>query len=250
VTVSIRRALIIPDTHRPFHSRKAYSLMLEVASFVGVDEVVLLGDYCDMYEVSRHPKDKRIQEHLLDEVESVNAGLDELDRLFPKAKKMYLEGNHEIRLENYLLQAAPALFGVTDIRSLFKIKDRPLWTYQGFGRAQAYRVLGTNLFARHRPLANNALSGLQRAGVSYVYGDIHKIQEAQQVALDGSTRVAFCPGWLGETRHRVFDYMISPAQWQHGFALVSVDGASKSFHHEIVQIKDNVAITHGRSFKA
>lgn len=223
--------------------------MLEVATFVGIDEVVLLGNYCDMYEVSRHPKDKRIKAHLTEEVKSVNDGLDEIDKLFPKAKKVYLEGNHEIRLENYLLQIAPALFGVTEIKALFQLNKRPLWSYQGFGRNQAYRVLGSDLFARHRPLANNALSGLQRAGVSYVYGDIHKIQEAQAIALDGSTRVAFCPGWLGETRHRVFDYMISPAQWQHGFAIVSKDEASRAFHHEIVQIKNNIAITHGKRFK-
>lgn len=248
--MAIRRALILPDTHRPFHSVKAYNLMLEVASFIGIHEIVLLGDYADFYSVSRHLKDPRLPHMLEKEVLSVNEGLDQLDRLWPRVKKVYLEGNHEKRLETYLFDKAPALFGLTDPRDLFRLKLRSHWSYLPFGRYQSYKVLGSALHARHRPLASNPKSGLQRAGQSYCYGDIHKIEEANFVGLGGQNLVAFCPGWLGETRHRVFDYMLSPAQWQHGFAIVSVDGSSKSFHHETIQIKSNQCITHGKVFKA
>lgn len=223
--------------------------MLEVALFVGIDEIVLLGDYADFYSVSRHGKSPDLPNMLAKEIESVNEGLDQLDKLWPKAKKIYLEGNHEFRLESYLCDKAPALFGVTECRQLFGLSQRPLWQYHSFGRDQGYKVLGTNLIARHRPLASNPKTGLQRAGHSYCYGDIHKIEEARAVTLDGKTTVAFCPGWLGETRHKVFDYMQSPAQWQHGFAIVSTD-SSKTFHHEIIEIKNNTAITHGKSFRA
>lgn len=249
--MSLKRCLIIPDCHRPFHSRKAYNLMLEVASHVGINEVVLLGDYADFYAVSRHLKDPRVTQKLEDEVKSVNEGLDELDRLFPQSKKVYLEGNHENRLERYLVERAPEAFGVTDIQTLFRIYQRTNWRYIGFDRNQVYQVLGSELYARHRPLAVNPLTGLQKGFVSLVFGDIHKILEMQAVGLDKKTRIAFCPGWLGDVRNRVFDYMPSVPQWQLGFALVTVDGSSKSFHHEIVQIKENyTCITQGKRFKA
>ncbi len=224
--------------------------MLEVASYLGVDEIVLLGDYADFYSVSRHLRDPRLPHMLHEEVESVNQGLDELDHLFPKAKKVFLEGNHEVRLETYLSSQAPALFGLTSCRDLFQIGLRPLWSYLPFGRSQAYRVLNSNLYARHRPLASSPKSALQRGFVSVCYGDIHKIEEAQCVGLDGLTRVAFCPGWLGDQRLKAFDYMLHPPQWQHGFGLVSVVGSSKEFHHEIVQIKkDYSCVTHGKRFR-
>jgi predicted MPP superfamily phosphohydrolase len=249
--VSLKKALIIPDTHRPFHSRKAYALMIEVASYVGVDEIVLLGDYADFYSVSRHLRDPRLPHMLHEEVESVNEGLDQLDKLFPKAKKVFLCGNHEVRLETYLCDRAPALFGITTIEGLFRLEQRPRWSFQGFGRNQAYRVLGSDLYARHRPLASNPKTSLIRAGISNCYGDIHKIEVAHAVTLDKKAIVGFCPGWLGDPRLHAFDYMLAPPQWQHGFAFVYSSGSSKEFDHEIIQIKrDFSCVTHGKRFKA
>lgn len=222
--------------------------MLEIASFVILDEIVLLGDYADFYPVSRHDKDPAVAHALEDEIKSVNEGLDQLDKLWPRAKKVYLEGNHEVRLEKYLAEKAPALFGLTECQTLFELNRRPLWSYHTFGRHQGYRILGSELIARHRPLASNAKTGLLRAMTSYCYGDIHKIEEAQAVGLDMKTRVAFCPGWLGDETRKVFDYMLAQPQWQLGFAIVTVD-SSKNFHHQIVPIKNNKAIFNGKEFK-
>lgn len=223
--------------------------MLEVASSVSIDEIVLLGDYADFYSVSRHVKSPAVKTALEDEVKSVNEGLDQLDKLWPDARKVYLEGNHEFRLESFLTTQAPALFGVTECKTLFHIDRRPNWYYQRFDRRQAYRILGSSLFARHRPLATNPKTGLQRAMVSYCYGDIHKIEEARAVGLDYRSHVAFCPGWLGDETKLVFDYMQSPPQWDLGFAFVSVD-SSKNFHHQIVSIKNNRALFNGKEFRA
>lgn len=224
--------------------------MLEVAMYANPQEIVLLGDYADFYSVSRHKRDPRLPHMLHEEVESVNLGLDELDRLFPEAKKVFLEGNHEVRLESYLFDRAPALFGLTSVQDLFQLSRRPKWTFSSFGRHQAYRVLGSDLYARHRPLASNPKSALIRAGVSNCYGDIHKIEQAHCETLDHKSLVAFCPGWLGDPRLRAFEYMIAPPQWQHGFAFVYVEDSSKQFHHEIVQIKsDYSCVAQGKRFK-
>lgn len=248
----IRRSLIIPDTHRPYHSRRAYNVMLEIASHAGVDEIVILGDYGDFYPVNAHPgKHPKLPQLLSEELESVNQGLDELDRLFPKAKKIYLEGNHEYRLERYLFDKAPALFGLTSCRELFRIAQRPRWSYLSYQRNQKYRVLGSDLYARHTPLAANALTGLRKALVSYIHGHTHQISEARAVGLDGRELIAMSPGWLGDARLRAFDYLSHPEQWAHGFAFVSVEGSSKSFHHEIIQIQKNfTALYNGKKFKA
>ncbi len=219
-----------------------------------IDEIVLLGDYVDFYPVSRYSKHPEVTKSLEQEIRSANEGLDELDILFPRAKKVYLEGNHEVRLESFLVEKAPALFGVTEVSRLLGIDRRPLWSFHPFGRHQAYRVLGTELFARHRPLATNPAQGLRKAMVSYCYGDIHKIEESWAVRMDMKKIVCFSPGWLGEARHRVFDYNQNPEQWQHGFGIVEADGTSKlatsSFFHHIVHIKNNQCSFNGKLFKA
>lgn len=224
--------------------------MLKVARYLKIDEIVILGDYGDFVSITMHARNPRLAQFLMEEVQSVNEGLDELDRLFPKAKKVYLEGNHEYRLERYLCEKAPALLGLTSCRELFRIGQRPRWSYLDYGRNQAYKVLGSDLYARHTPLANSAGSGLARAMTSYCYGHIHQIQQAQAVGLDGQVRTAFSPGWLGDVRSAAFSYLHNPPQWQLGFALVSVYGSQKEFSHEIVKIKsDYSCMTHGKRFK-
>jgi len=245
----LKRALIIPDCHRPFHSRRGYALMLEAAQLLEVDEIVILGDYADFYSVSRYGKHPKVSTLLSDEVDSVREGLDELDRLFPQAKKVFLEGNHEARLEIYLVEKAPGLFGVTDCQYLFEINRRPLWTYIPFGRDQRYRVLDTDLYAFHRPKGPNPRAHLQRTMVSSIYGDIHKIEEARAVSLDGRIITASCPGWLGDVTSRVFDYMPSTPQWQLGFSVVTKVEPSGEFYIETFEIKNNQVVVHGQVLK-
>lgn len=224
--------------------------MIEVASYHGVDEIVVLGDYGDFYWVSQFDKDPRVGALLVEEIRSMNEGLDELDCLFPKAKKVFLSGNHEARLESYIVKKAPGLLGVTETRSLLKIDQRPLWSFQEFDRHQQYKVLGSDLRAFHRPKASSPKLNTQRTLVSSVYGDIHKIESAHAVGLDGKRYVSYCPGWLGDVSSKVFDYMPSMPQWQLGFSFVTVDPSTLEFYPDVFEIKDNVTFVYGKKFKA
>jgi predicted MPP superfamily phosphohydrolase len=165
----LKRALIIPDTHLPYHDKRAYKLMIKVAKELDPHEIVILGDYADFYSVSSHGKDPTILGLLIDEVESVNKHLDELDDLFPRAKKVYICGNHEHRLERYLCDKAPALFGITSIEHLFKLNLRPNWKFVPYGPRQNHKVLGSYLNARHEPLSSSAKATAAKALYSLLY---------------------------------------------------------------------------------
>lgn len=235
--MALKLALIIPDSHRPFHHIKAYKLMLAVANYFGPQEIVILGDYADFYSVTSHSKDPRIFQMLTDEVIDVNNGLDELDNLFPKAKKVFLEGNHCYRLERYLCDKAPALFGVTSTEFLLKLNQRPNWTFIPYGPNQSYNVLGSYLRARHEPLGSSAKATASKAVCSLVYGHIHRIEMSHLVGLDGTDHICFSVGWLGDKRNdKVFGYVKGHHQWQLGFGLVWVDDATRNFYPQTVHI--------------
>ena len=87
--------------------------MLQVFKHFGLDEIVILGDYADIYNLTGHGKDAGFVTSLVNEIEDVNAGLDELDLLFPKAKKVYLQEITNIGLSAISMQKCPELFGVT-----------------------------------------------------------------------------------------------------------------------------------------
>jgi hypothetical protein len=238
--MGLKLALLIPDCHIPYQNKKAYNLMIKIAKDLCPDEVVILGDYADFYSVSSHAKDPRVVNILIDEVAEVNKKLDELDEKFPNAKKIYLEGNHENRLERYLVDRAPALFGVTETRFLFDIDKRPNWRFIPYGPRQKHSVLGSYLYAKHTPLANSAKATVTKALCSLVYGHIHSMEENHIVGMEGTNHVAFSVGWLGDkNQDLVFSYVKNHHQWQLGFGLVYVNDKTKCFYHQKIHILES-----------
>lgn len=245
-------ALLIPDTHRKWHDRRAYRLMMKVARWLKIHEIIILGDYADIFSLNGHGnKDLSTSSLLMDEIADVNEGLDELDRMFPKAKKVYIQGNHEYRFERYIEKNCPELFGVTQFEYLIKMNQRPNWKFVPYGPNQAHKVLGSKLTARHEPLANNAKGTAAKALCSLVYGHIHRIEESHIVGLDGTNHVCFSVGWLGDKRNdKVFGYVKGHHQWQLGFGLVYVDPKTKYFYHQKIHIMDNyTCVVNGKLFK-
>lgn len=239
----LKLALLVEDTHVPYEHKKAYKLMIMVARDHFVHEIVLKGDFLDFYCVSKYGKDPRITGHLMDEVAAGNVKLDELDNFFPTAKKVYVEGNHENRLEKYIFEKAPALFGTTEIRTLLKLNQRPNWSFIPYGPNQLYRVLGSNLHVKHVPGANSAKAAASRAICSVSYGHIHRSEHSYVVGLDGEQHVAYCAGWLGDKKNDlVFGFVNGHHQWTLGFSFVYVNEETNQFYQQIIPIleKDGV----------
>lgn len=236
--MKLKKALLIPDCHRPYHHRKAYSLMIDAALDVGVDEIIILGDYGDIFFLNGHGnRDASVPNLFINEIDDINKGLDELDLKFPKATKIYLQGNHEYRFERYIEARCPELFGITEFKNLIKIDQRINWKFISYGPNQSHKVLGSHLRARHEPLASSAKATASKALCSLTYGHIHRIEESHIVGLDGKNHVSFSVGWLGDKRmDKIFGYVKSHHQWQMGFGLVYVDPKTNLFHHSKIPI--------------
>jgi hypothetical protein len=238
--VAIKCSVLIPDTHRPYHHRAAYKLMLKIAQRLKPDEVVIMGDYADFYAVqmhgARHPK---LLHDLKEEIDDVNKGLDEIDDVFPKARKIYVEGNHETRLERFLVTHALPVYGLYTIKTLLKMDTRKNWQWVSYNSDQRYRIFNSGLYVRHEPFASSPKQSIQRALCSHAYGHVHRIEESNAVSLDQRHLVAFSPGWLGDRRMDVFKYLKSTAQWQLGFAVIYVDDITGTFFHEIIRIRED-----------
>jgi len=240
----IKKALVIPDCHIPYEDRRAYDLMLTVAKDIDPDEIVILGDYADFYAVNSHGKDADMGSALLmDEVYEVIIRLKELNKMFPKAKKVYIEGNHEYRLARYINNRCPDLYGTIDIRTILELKLLG-YEFVPYGPNQKYSVLGSKLIARHEPLAGGkhvAQNTVEKAMHSVIFGHTHRIQEAQIVTIHGENYRGISSGWLGDSSHRVMQYVRGHHQWAHAFSVVTVleDGTWFNFLQHIINYKCN-----------
>ena len=245
---------LIPDTHRPFHHKKHYACMMNCLADLKPSSIYLLGDYGDFYWMGQHgAKDPRVKSSFEEEVIDINKGLDEFDDTFPDANKVYIEGNHEYRMERWLINRAPELFGVTSIKHIFEMDSRIAtgWRWIDYRPDQAVSIEGSDLIARHEPPASDPKKALKEAMCSVVYGHIHRIEESCHRGLLGRQYVAFSCGWLGDHRkNEVFGYVKGHFKWQAGFALVWVNTRTGEFHHQIVQIMENsTCVVNGKLYR-
>jgi predicted phosphodiesterase len=233
-----QRALIIPDCHIPFEDKKAYELMLKVGQHIQPEEIVILGDYADFYDVSSHGKDPHIVSKLLDEVEAVKGRLAELRRLFPSAEIVYIEGNHEYRLGRYIRDKAPELFGIVGVENILGLEGFGI-KFIPYGPCQKHRVLGASIIARHEPLAGGvhvAHNTASKALHSVIFGHTHRIQESQIVSFNGENHRGISSGWLGNCRLPAFNYVKAHHQWALGFSVLTLTG--KTWFNQLVHIID------------
>jgi len=244
--MSIKTALIIPDCHIPYHDKRAYQLMLDVASDLSPDEIVILGDYADFYAINSHGKDPQGQHLLQDEVAEVVKELKVLNRKFPDAKKVFICGNHEHRLARYVTNRCPDLYGVLDVASILELSALG-YEYIPYEPNQKYSVLGSSLFARHEPLAGGkhvAQNTAEKAMASVIFGHTHRIQEAQTVTMDGQNYRGISSGWLGDKSNPVFGYVKSHHQWSLGFSVMRLleDG---TWFNQLIHIQDYKCVVDG-----
>ena len=244
-------ALIIPDCHIPYHDQRAYELMLKVAQDVkDLKEIVILGDYADFYAASAHGKHPKFTHVLMDEISQVRKELERLAKMFPKVKRVFIQGNHEYRLERYIYNNAPDLFGIIDTRSILCL-DELGYEFVPYGSNQKYSVMGSKLYARHEPIGGGthaANSTVDKAGCSMVFGHIHRIQQYRKVFIDGADHMAASVGWLGDKDSPVMGYLKNHAQWQLAFGFVSVLD-NGHFFLDTKHIIEYCTVHHGRLYK-
>jgi len=110
-----RLVAVMGDTQFPFEDPISWALTLGWLRDVRPDEIVLTGDVIDGWAVSRFEKDPREGMSLVAEMQYAHNRLAEMrDATGPDTKIVYVQGNHDIRAERYVMNQAPQLIGVVD----------------------------------------------------------------------------------------------------------------------------------------
>lgn len=215
--MDLKPILIVADSHRPYHSQRAWDLMMKVGRKLKPHHIVTIGDLADFYSVSSHSKSPDRRNQLAWEVEDVRIGLNDLDSLGAKDKR-YVAGNHEDRLTRYLQDKAPELFGVVDIPSLLDLRKRG-WEYVPYkhdtkiGKAFFTHDVG----ASGRNATFQALDTYQH---TIVTGHAHRLQYIVEGNAVGEYKLSAQFGWLGDIT--TIDYMHrakARKNWTLGFGV-------------------------------
>ncbi len=241
----LRKVLFIPDTHVPYQDKRAFDLMCKVAKTLKIDTAVILGDFMDCYSVSSHRKSPGRQLNLEDEILATHEVLDQLDALGFK-EKHYIEGNHEWRLERYLADRAPDLFGLVSIPKLLNLEERG-WKWQPYNQLlRLGKLYLTHDTGRSGVKAHDA-ARLDLGGKNVVIGHTHRMAYSVVRDLRGHTHVSAMFGWLGDSKR--VDYMHSAKakrEWPLGFGLGYWEPKTGVVHIQPVPIVFNRVCVEGK----
>lgn len=215
-----RSIIVCPDTHRPFHDRDAHALFEKVCREMRPDMGVIIGDYLDCYSISFHPKSPERRANLKAEIDDGLEGLDSLQATGIR-RWMFCEGNHEFRLERYLEQKAPELYGLLGIRELLRIDERG-WDWVPYKK---WKRVGKIAFSHEVGHAGKTAGqrSLDEFGGNIVFGHSHRGSVTYGGTVDGEKHVALNVGWLGDLESIDYTHQSKTRGWQHGFGWVDLD---------------------------
>jgi len=228
----LKRLLIVPDTHVPFHDKKAFNLVLKVLNTIKFDRLVILGDFGDMYSVSGHLKDPDIADCIAEEADAINAELDRLDHACKKSgvkDKTYIEGNHENRLYRSVMAQMPSVRRLLRVDNLLRLKERGY----GFKEYGDYHKEGklhlTHDDGKAGPVAH--IAAVNNFNGSVGIGHTHQMAMCYIGDVLDRRHVGAMFGWLGDKKSPVFNYAKTRSKqknWQLGFgtALLKMDGTA------------------------
>lgn len=224
--------LFVPDTHRPYHDKRAWRLMMKVAEDLKPKHIIILGDFADFYSVSAHSKSPDRALQLPAELKDVRKGLGDLEDLGAK-NNVFIAGNHEDRLTRYLEDKAPELFGVVDIPNVLELDK---WEYVPY--KEDYQL--GKLYATH-DVGYAGRYGAQRLLDTYqhciVGGHTHRLSYIVEGNAAQEAHVAATFGWLGDAQG--VDYMRRVKvyrDWALGFGIGFHDTCTGNVHIQPIPI--------------
>lgn len=238
--------LVIPDTHAPFHDKRAWGAMISAAKRLRPHTIIHLGDLADVYALSAHDRDPKRATEFKSEVEVTNGLLDELDDLGAQRRFMTL-GNHEARWDRYILRKAPELHGMVDLVELLRFRERgwhvtPYMDHLTLGRVHATHEAG-----------HYGVNAVKQTGEAFessvIFGHTHRLSKNYFGSVTGSRHVAASLGWLGDLDSAKYLPNAKKRYWQHGFGVIRVEPCG-NFHLKLVPIIDGRCEIDGSILKA
>ena len=220
---TIKKVLVLSDIHIPYHDVEAVQLAVEKGISDGCDAVYLNGDILDFFKLSFHEKDSRNRPTIKNELEMAKEFFEYLRYKFPKQSIYFKPGNHEHRLERYLVVKAPELldceeFKLNVLLELEKYKiiyiNKRTKTY--FGHLLVEH--GDRMKGSGGVNPSRTLFGKYKRHV--LCGHFHRKSEHTEKIYDGKLISTFSTGCLCELEPEYFECN----NHVHGFAIVEMSG--------------------------
>ena len=239
--------MIISDLHIPYEDKSAVNVALKIHQRMRPAMVIVNGDLLDFPQISHFTSDPANNQTLGDDI---NAGVAILKKLQRYSKVVFLEGNHEIRMRNYILDNAPELYEFLDLKTIFENKIDDLEYIQGVGKESMYYydndllVGHFNKVSKHAGYTAKLLVDQYRCNV--VQGHTHRVGVHFATGFNG-TIAGYESGCLCSLEPQY----ISKPNWQQAVLMynTAVVDSQKITNMEVVRIQEGKALYRGKLYR-
>ena len=261
----------------PTHDEKAILVCLKVIQDTQPDVIACVGDNLDFPEMGKYLTYPAYAQTTQASIDRATFFCAQMRAMAPKAKIIWLAGNHEERMPKYLLVNAGAAYGlrkgnipeswpVLSVPYLcrmdeFGVEYRPGYPAADYWVNEKLRIIHGD---RVKSSGSTAHVYLNQEKTSVIYGHIHRIETAFKTRedFDGPrTIMAASPGCLARidgaipsTRGGV-DLDGRPLtryeNWQQGLGVVQYeDSGSHRFSYDVIPIYNGWAMYNGKEYLA
>lgn len=280
-----KTALILPDpqigfrrltdgTLDPFHDDRAIDIALQLAEAERPDLAVWLGDFLDFPSFGRYRQEPGFAMTTQPAIDKGHALLAQVAALAKESR--LIEGNHDARLHNAIIDNASAAFGIRranapdewpamSVPYLLRLDELGVEYVPGYPVGATY--INDNLAAIHgRKHRSNGSTASLVAGderVSVIFGHVHRIEttfRTRNARAVPKFSVAHTPGCLCRIDGAVpgavagLDPHGTPVRhwqnWQQGVSVVRFEEGNGRFYIESVPIFEGWAMHRGHQFQA
>lgn len=265
-----RVLVCLPDIQAPFQDHRALDVALQIVAITAPDVIVLHGDNLDLPALSRfrqHPSFAASTQQAIDEMTLFCA---ELRATAPHAEIVWIQGNHEARLQHYILDNAAAAFGISRgqlpdedpqrpvlaVRELCRLDESGVTYLDGYP-ANDYWFQPNVRVVHGTYTGKSAPDKYLAEGVTSIWGHTHAAHFSHRTLADGRRIYALSAGCLcsvnGEVPGTMTGYNFDgpvrrPVNWDQGVLVGRGDGVQ--FWPELVPIVDGAAMFRGERLSA
>lgn len=212
--------LILNDLHMPHSDDTTVTAAIRAAKKAKVVGILLNGDIMDSAEISRHDRDAESEDYCT-EIAMVREFLAMIRNEFKDARIVYKAGNHEERLDSYIMKNAPAFKDLEgfNLPSLLHLEE------QGIAWVKDRRVIKLgklNVIHGHEYNGSGGVSPARwlylRAGDCAIMGHCHRTSEHHKREITDYNVATWSIGCACHLKPR----WCSQNEWNHGFAIVEL----------------------------
>jgi predicted phosphodiesterase len=220
LSTATKKILILSDIHFPYHNAAALRAAIKYGLEQGVDCIILNGDILDFYALSDFSKDPS-KPTFRKEIKLGKWFLNELRMAFPKAQIYYKIGNHEMRLERYLMVKAPEILDCEEFRLeiLLEFAKHHVILIDKYTVIKAGNL---NIIHGHEYKGAGGVYPAKyiygKSKVNTICGHYHRSSTYLDKNMDGHYHGGFSTGCLCELSPDYMPYN----EWVHGFAVVTM----------------------------